>query len=60
MGVSMLDYLLEDFAYTVVIPVISFLVNLFIRVYEVRKIRKLYGDGSKGYVFKVKQKRLTK
>ncbi len=42
MGVSMLDYLLEDFLYTVVIPVISFFVNLLIRGYEVRKIRKVY------------------
>lgn len=58
MGVSMLDYLLEDVVYTVVLPIISFFVNLFIRVYEVRKIRKLYGDGSKGYVFEVAQEKI--
>ena len=58
MGVSMLDYLLEDVVYTVVLPIISFFVNLFIRVYEVRKIRKLYGDGSEGYVFEVAKEKI--
>ena len=58
MGVSMLDYLLEDVVYTVVLPVISFFVHLFIRGYEVRKIRKLYGDGSEGYVFEVAKEKI--
>ena len=55
MGVSMLEYLEEEFAYVVVLPIIGLIVNLIIRVYRVRKIRKLYGDGSKGYVFDIKK-----
>ena len=58
MGVSMLDYLSEEFVYVVALPVLGFAVNLFIRGFRIRKIRKLYGDGSKGYVFNLKDKDL--
>ena len=51
MGVSMVDYLMEEFVYAVGLPVIGFIINLLIRAYKIWKIRKLYGDGSKGYVF---------
>ena len=51
MGVSMLDYLQEEFLYVVGLPILGLIVNLLIRGYRVRKIRKLYGDGSEGYVF---------
>ena len=51
MGVSMLDYLKDEFMYVVGLPVLGFGVNLLIRRYRILKIRKLYGDGSKGYVF---------
>lgn len=56
MGVSMLDYLSEEFLFVVGLPVLGLAVNLLIRGYRVRKIRDLYGDGSKGYVFDLKDK----
>ena len=51
MGVSMLEYLHEEFLFVVVLPVLGFAVNLLVRGYRVWKIRRLYGDGSGGYVF---------
>lgn len=51
MGVSMIQYLEEEFTFVVVLPILGFFVNLLIRAWQIRKIRKLYGDGSKGYVF---------
>ena len=55
MGVSMLEYVEEEFLYVVGLPILGLIVNLLIRAYRVRKIRKLYGDGSKGYVFDLKE-----
>ena len=55
MGVSLMDYLLEEFMWVVGLPVLGFAVNLLIRWLRIRKIRRLYGDGSKGYVFDVKK-----
>lgn len=54
MGVSMLDYLIEEFVHAVGLPVIGFIISLLIRLYKIWKIKKLYGDGSKGYVFDLK------
>lgn len=51
LGVSMLESLEEEFAWVVGLPVVGFFVNLIIRAYRIRKIKKRYGDGSKGYVF---------
>ena len=53
MGVSMLDYLLEEYIYVIGLPIIGFIVSLLIRRYRIRKIRELYGDGSNGYVFNI-------
>lgn len=55
MGVSLSDYLLEEYVWVIVLPVLGFAVNLLIRWLRIRKIRGLYGDGSKGYVFDVKK-----
>ena len=41
MGVSMLEYLEEEFLFVVVLPVIGFVVNLIIRSFHIRNIRKL-------------------
>ena len=54
MGISMMDYLLEEFASVVGLPVIGFFVNLLIRRHRIMKIRSIYGDGSEGFVFDVK------
>ena len=51
MGVSMIDYVQEEFLFVVGLPVIGFFVNMIIRGYHIQKIRKVYGDGSEGYVF---------
>ena len=55
MGVSMLSYIMEESIFVIVLPIISFVVNLIIRAYHIRKIRKIYGDGDEGYVFDVKE-----
>ena len=56
MGVSMFNYLGEQIIYVVGLPILGFVVNLLIRGYRAWKIRKLYGDGSEGYVFDLKDK----
>jgi Carboxylesterase type B len=56
MGASLLEYLQENFLYVVVLPILGFIVNLCIRGFRVNKIRKVYGDGSEGYVFNLKDK----
>ena len=53
MGKSMIDYLIEEFAYVVGLPILGFIINMSIRAYRIRKVRKVYGDGSKGFVFDV-------
>ena len=58
MGTSMLDYLGEEFISVIGLPILGFVVNLLIRGYRIRKIRKLYGDGSEGFVFDVKDEDL--
>ena len=54
MGVSMLEYLEEEFLFVVGLPLLGLAVNFCILWYRRSKIRKLYGDGSKGYVFDLK------
>ena len=55
MGTSMLDYVKDELVSTVGLPILGFAVNLLIRRYRVRKIRKRYGDGSEGFVFDLKK-----
>ena len=56
MGVSMLAYVKDELLGVIGMPILGFVVNMLIRGLRVRKIRKLYGDGSEGYVFDVKDK----
>ena len=56
LGTSLIEDLEEEFAWVVGLPILGLVVNLCIRGYRIRKIRKLYGDGSDGYVFDVKDK----
>ena len=51
MGVSLLGDLRDEWAFVVGFPIVAFIVNMIIRRFRVRKIRKRYGDGSKGFVF---------
>ena len=55
LGVSMLNYVKDEIVSAVGLPILGFFVNLLLRRYRIQKIRKLYGDGSKGFVFDVKQ-----
>ena len=55
LGVSMVDYASEQVVDIVVFPILGFIVNLLIRRYRIQKIRKVYGDGSDGFVFDVKK-----
>ena len=56
MNVSMMPNLEEEFMNVVGLPVLGFFVNLLIRRHHILKIRKLYGDGSEGYVFDLEEK----
>jgi len=56
LGTSLVEDLEEEFVWVVGLPVVGLVVNLCIRGYRIRKIRKLYGDGSDGYVFDVNDK----
>lgn len=56
LGTSLMEYLAEEFAWVVGLSILGLVVNLCIRGYRVRKIRKLYRDGSEGYVFDVTDK----
>ena len=58
MGVSMVDYVTEEFAYVVGLPVLGFIINLCIRAWRVRNILKVYGDGSNGFVFDVSEEEI--
>ena len=58
MGVSMLEYVHEEFVFVVILPILGLIVNLIIRAFRVLKIRMRYGDGSEGYVFDVTDKDL--
>ena len=51
MGVSLLRDLRDEWAFVVGFPIVAFIVNMIIRGFRIRKIRKRYGDGSKGFVF---------
>ena len=51
MGVSLLGDLRDEWAFVVGFPIVAFIVNMIIRGFRIRKIRKRYGDGSKGFVF---------
>jgi para-nitrobenzyl esterase len=56
MGVSLMEYIHEEFMFVVGLSILGLIVNLIIRGYHVRKIRRLYGDGREGYVFDLKDK----
>lgn len=56
LGTSLMEDLEEEFAWVVGLPILGLIVNLLIRGYRVRKIRKRYGNGSQGYVFDVTDK----
>ena len=50
-GLSMHDYLFEQYLYIILPAVLGFAFGMAIRWYHVRQVRKRYGDGSKGFLF---------
>jgi len=53
--VSLLTYVKEETASVIVMPLLGFAVSMLMRFFQTRKIRKIYGDGSKGFVYDLKQ-----
>ena len=51
MNMSLIEYVQEEFAFVIVLPVLGFIVNMVIRMWRAKKIREVYGDGSEGFVF---------
>ncbi|MBR2963594.1 MAG: carboxylesterase family protein [Lentisphaeria bacterium] len=51
LDVSLLDYLVEQYQYALGLPILGLAASRLVRWYFVRKVRKRYGDGSKGFVF---------
>ena len=58
LDVSMVHYVVEQFKYVIVIPILGFFTNLAIRAYRIHRIRKVYGDGHEGYVFDVSKEEI--
>ena len=50
MGVSLLNYVVEQFQFVIIPPILVFAFNMALRLYRIKKIRELYGDGSDGFV----------
>jgi len=50
-GLSMHDYLLEQYLYIIIPAVLGFAFSMAVRWYRVRQVRKRYGDGSKGFLY---------
>ena len=51
MGVSILNYVEEQFLFVIIPPILIFVFNIALRQYRIKKIRERYGDGSDGFVF---------
>ena len=50
-GVSIINYVVEQFQFVIIPPILIFAFNMALRQYRIKKIRKRYGDGSGGFVF---------
>lgn len=51
LNVSLLDYVVDQYQYALIMPILGLAACRLVRWYFVRKIRRRYGDGSKGFVF---------
>ena len=51
LNVSLLDYVVDQYQYALIMPILGLAACRLVRWYFVRKVRKRYGDGSKGFVF---------
>lgn len=50
-GVSLSNYLEEQFGFVIIPPILVFAFNMALRQYRIKKIRERYGDGSDCFVF---------
>ncbi len=50
-GLSMHNYLLEQYQYIILPAILGFAFSMILRWYRVRKIRQRYGDGSQGFLY---------
>ncbi|MBR1760499.1 MAG: carboxylesterase/lipase family protein [Schwartzia sp.] len=48
---DVLDYVVGQYGYIIILPLLIFAFRMGVRWYRVRKIRERYGDGSGGFVF---------
>jgi len=53
LDVSLLNYVVEEYQYAIILPVLGLAASRLIRWYFVQKVRKRYADGSKGFVFDI-------
>ena len=53
--VSLFEYVMEEHRSVILFPILGFVLNMVIRWYKVRKVRRQYGDGSEGFVFSLRQ-----
>ena len=51
MGETMLEYVMVQYQFVIIPPLLVFAFNVALRQYRIKKIRERYGDGSKGFVF---------
>ena len=51
MDETMLEYVLEQYLYVIIPPLVVFAFKIALRRYRIKKIRARYGDGSNGFVF---------
>ena len=51
LGISVLNYVEEQFQFVIIPPILVFAFNMALRQYRIKKIRERYGDGSDGFVF---------
>ena len=54
--VSLLEYLQEEQLSVIAMPILGFAYSMLVRWLRILKIRKNYGEGSKGFVYDLKQK----
>ena len=50
-GLSVKDYLVENYIYSILPSVLGFVFSMVSRWYHIRKIRVRYGDGSQGFLY---------
>ena len=50
-GLSAEDYFWENYLYLILPPILGFVFSMAVRWYQIRKIRKRYGDGSQGFLY---------